>query len=49
MKAKNPASAGFFYKQLASRKKVKIRSYIILSALTKDVATNGKISVSHSQ
>ena len=52
MKTKIPALAGIFYKQLVSRRVGKgenENSYIILNALTNDVQTKGKISVSHSQ
>jgi len=50
MKTKNPAEAGFFYKQLVSRvdKGENEDLYIILNALTNDVQRKGKISVSHS-
>jgi hypothetical protein len=44
--------SGVFYKQLVSRRVGKSENknlYIILNAFTKDVATKGKISVSHSQ
>ena len=43
--------SGVFYKQLVRlQQKVKMKNlYIILKALTKEVATKGNISVSHSQ